>query len=145
MYKVNKYLRVGGNYRFAIRSDVTRHRFYGNVTFRYRIQQFRLSYRVRLQKEFEREQIAETYLRNKLRVLFNTKKAIDPFIGTEFYYHIFHYRGSQFDKFRIRAGIDWSLNKKSSINLFYLYQKEIYVVDPLQNYIIGVGYNYVLK
>ena len=144
MYKLHKYVRLSANYRFSIYQEVVSHRYYGNVTFRYKLDQVRMRYRLRLMKDYRNGELPNTYLRNKLTFNYDTNKPFEPFIASEIYYHLF-YRGNEFDKWRFSLGVDWNMHKRHNLRFFYLIQTEFNVANPERDFVLGVGYNYVLR
>ena len=149
-YRLNKYLRFSGNYRFKNiqRPDGTYriiNRFHGDVRLRYKAKPIIVLYRTRMQVEYgQRNNGPRTdfYDRNKLTMRLDLDKMFSPYISSEVYLDI---SGKQFDKVRYTLGMDLDLNKRNEVSIFYRIQREFNVNNPKYSYIIGLSYLYKLK
>jgi hypothetical protein len=47
--------------------------------------------------------------------------------------------GILFKEYRIAAGFDYKLNKKTDLTLGYLIDREVQTSDPWTNYVVTVG------
>lgn len=151
-YKVNKFIRLGGNYRFIEKRKIEdyyskRHRYYFDLTLRNKIFKYTIQLRSRFQSQYadifsnEKGKIAEDYFRNKLSVKYEYNKKISAFASYEIYTPLRSYDKVFMDNYRINAGLEYSFNKFHSIDLSYLFQKELNVNNPETDYIICIGYN----
>lgn len=149
-YRLNKYLRFSGNYRFKNiqRPDGTYriiNRFHGDVRLRYKAKPIIVLYRARMQVEYgQRNNGPRTdyYDRNKLTLKLDLDKMFSPYVSSEVYLDI---NGKQFDKVRYTLGLDLDLNKRNEVSIFYRIQREFNVNNPKYSYIIGLAYTYKLK
>jgi hypothetical protein len=157
-YKLNKFIKISPTYR-AIqkkRLDGTysfRHRLMLDVTLKKKLQKFTLSERVRYQIEVQdlytskKGKLAEQFLRFKTDLKYAVNENLTPYVSCELRYQIKSPRGDgpQFDKefHRIRnvLGIEYQINKKNSINLYYLIQSEFNISTPESIYILGIAYS----
>ncbi|MCE3280475.1 MAG: hypothetical protein K0S44_2666 [Bacteroidetes bacterium] len=131
------------SYRHRIQLDITLKKKFGN---------FAVSYRQRLQREqrdvynSENGQLAEWYSRNKITVKYDMDKPLKPYVAVELRYQIQNYRLVESDntwhRARYIAGLDYKLNDKSTVGLYYLMQNEFNVKTPQSIYIVGVEYSY---
>ncbi|MBW8050758.1 MAG: DUF2490 domain-containing protein [Cytophagales bacterium] len=150
-YRISKYIRIRANYRFIIRQTNAgniriRQRIAGDLLARYRKKKFpvRLNYRLRYQVLYPGQgRNPRKFLRNKLAVSYNASRLVDPFVAGELYYRIRN-KPNEFQKYRLFLGLDFRLNKKSDLTLFYLYQREINVNNPALDHVIGMGYSFTL-
>lgn len=155
-YKVSDFFKVAFVYRFIEKyqddnSFSFRNRLMLDLTFKDKIKKFFISYRSRIQAE-ERDiyssydgSIPEWYSRNKFTVKYDTDKRYNPYIAIELRYQIRNPREWQFDqkwhRNRYSAGIDYKINKKSDVGIYYLIQREYSVSFPQNLYIFGLEYS----
>ncbi len=146
-YRLSDYFGVRANYRFIIRPDDIEQRISSDILVRYQKKKFplRFNYRMRFQKTYRgggRDPV--NFLRNKMQISYNLSKAVDPFIAAEFYYRIWN-KPNEFQKYRLDAGLEWRLSKKSDLAVFYRLQKEINVNNPATDHVIGMGYSVTIS
>ena len=158
--KVAKFFKVALVYRWIdkFQDDNTfsyRHRLMLDLTFKHKFGQLTTSYRNRTQAE-ERDvfsskngEIAEWYSRNKFAVKYDMNKRYVPYASVEFRYQIHDYRNlaSEYTWHRERyvLGFDYLLNKKNTLGIYYLIQREYNVLSPQDLYIVGLEYSLSLK
>ena len=152
-YKFYKFVSLGISYRFIQKRRVddfysTRHRYNIDLSLKYKIKKISVSLRERFQTQYadvntsEDGKIAERYLRNKLTLKYDLDKKYTPYISCELFYQLSNPEGNEFDNIRYAAGFNYEFNKKMSVDLFYLINKEFHVNDPWTEYISGIGFNY---
>ncbi len=142
-YRINKFLRVSGHYRFIVTQDdfgsaEIQNRGAGDIELRYGMGKWRADYRLRLQSTV-RPDNTRTYVRNKLKGSYRLDKKLAPFAGVEVFYLT---TKSEFREFRVYLGSGWQINRKMGLSVFYMYQNEFNTGDPEQNHILGVGMSY---
>jgi len=87
--------------------------------------------------------VPRNYLRSKFALKYNTEKKTSPFISIEFYNLLNDPSGKAFvNNIRYQFGLDYELNKFSSISLSYLINEEVNVNNPWTSYITAIGYKY---
>ncbi len=155
-YKINKNIRIAASYRFEKNQKiedyyVNRHCFYAGITLKNKIKRFALAFRTQYKTKYvssyseEYGSVPKNYLRNKLSLKYNIKKnPVTPFFYCESFYQLDNPEGNEFDKIRYALGVDYKINKKNNLNIFYMLQKQFNVNSPVQSYIIGIGYQYEL-
>lgn len=144
-YKCNKYLVAGAGYMCMIRykdSDQLRNRYYLYATGRYPLGPFTFSIRERFQSTFRAK---ATHPSDYLRSMFNISYKIQKTGFTPFtYVEIFNNTRNSLktDKIRLSTGMNYKLNTKNSLQLFYRYHI-FHVKDPV-NYqnVIGICYSH---
>jgi hypothetical protein len=157
-YKPAKGLKIGLAYR-SIQKHIEgldfsfRHRIMLDISYKYKINDIVLAYRSRFQSEVknyyssEMGQIPEWFWRNKFDVKYNFKK-LDPYIGTELRYQFTDSRNPYLNygwhRYRTYIGVDYNINDKNSIGIYYLIQREFNVSNPEYIYILGLQYSVVL-
>jgi hypothetical protein len=151
-YRVSKNWKVFANYRFAQKrrlddSYSIRHRYYFDLAYRIKIKKIVVGWRLRFQEQYndwltsDDGKIPSQALRNKIQLKYNADGKFQPFVSADVWYSM-SYKIKQFDNFRLVGGLDYELNKYSSITLAYLWQREFNVKNPGTDYIVSLGYNY---
>lgn len=159
-YKVTKWMRVTGVYRFIDKykednSFGIRHRLYGDLVLRHKLLDERLSLtaRSRMQWEWraagygsESQGVPEIFWRNKFDVKYGVTDKIFPYVSLETRWQIqnprFSYNdGCTFDRHRLYFGSDYKITDVITLGLYYMRQTEVNVVDPQTLNIIGLEYS----
>ena len=146
-YRINKYLQLGGHYRFSIADDeaamVTdiRNRVAAELRLRWPINDLRLDYRLRLQTTGTNDGM-KSYVRNKVGIEYALNKNLAPFAAFELHYST---TASEFRQVRFYGGLNYELSKRFDIEGFYLYRYEFNVQMPERNHIIGIGASYQFR
>lgn len=154
-YKLIKHVTVGASYRFIQRRRVDdfyslRHRYTFTATLRYKIKKMAINLRERYVTQYadintsEDGKIPQKYLGSKLTLKYDLEKKYTPFLYTELFYNLSIPEGNDFDNVRYAAGFEYEFNKKNSIELSYLVNKEFNVNNPLTSYVIEIAYNFIL-
>lgn len=114
---------------------------------------FKLNGRVRLTNEFDGDDLTNDYLRGRLKLSYNIAKSkIEPHVAVEFFYHFNDHltytetavvSSHQFNKYRIRVGVNYQIKKRQNIKLFYIVEPKI--ESTKVNYVLGLGYQYKFK
>ena len=156
-YKFNKSIKISPTYRSIQKQRLDgsfsyRHRLMLDVTLKKKIQKFTLSERVRYQIEVQdlytskKGKLAEQFLRFKTDLKYSLNDRITPYISCELRYQIRSPRGdgpvynNGFHRIRNVLGFECQLNKKNSVNLYYLIQSEFNISTPESIYILGIAY-----
>ena len=154
-YKLNKHFQFAVNYRFIQRRRMDnyysyRHRFYADIKYSHKLKPFELSFRTRFQDQISDigrasdGGIPEYYLRNKLSLKWDTKKAYSPYISIELFSPLNYPRLNAFDAMRTTAGVEYEFSKHHKIDVYYMIQKVVNVSKPETDFIVGLGYFYKL-
>ncbi|MEO6166973.1 MAG: DUF2490 domain-containing protein [Chitinophagales bacterium] len=141
-YRLFKNLDGGLYYRLIIFPDAVAHRPYAEMSYEIDIQKWSVEPRLRFQHQEERNEVAKNYFRPKATLSYKINKQWKPFVAGELFYHAFYYQGSQFDEYRLSAGVEYDWKKHHALKLFYLFDKEFNVNDPLQRHVTGLAYEY---
>jgi hypothetical protein len=156
-YRFNKFLKISPTYRAIQKRRLEgtyshRHRLMLDVTLKKKFKKFTLSERIRYQAEVQdfytsrKGKLAEQFLRFKTDVKYAATDKITPYYSIEFRYQIHAPRGdgplydNGFRRVRNVLGIEYEINKKNSVNLYYLYQTEFTISTPESIFILGLGY-----
>ena len=138
-----KFLVLSGGYRLSGWYDEALvSRLFAYAKFEFEADRFRFQYRIRYDYNFSGEiDVLPANLRNKLKVKYRTRKfPIDPYIAYEVFFRT-NYEDRRFSQQRLDAGLDYSIDKKQGISLYYRYQQQLNAVAPKQNYILGISYS----
>ncbi|MHC1706369.1 MAG: DUF2490 domain-containing protein [Bacteroidales bacterium] len=125
-----------------------RHRYYGELTYRYKTGKVSFTLRERFQSQYrdvysnDKGKVPEYHLRSKLTVKAKVYKATQVYLNSELFYLLSNQMGNEIDGIRSAAGLEYNFKAFGSVELFYMIDKEIHVNNPLTQYIIGLGYNY---
>jgi hypothetical protein len=151
-YKIIKRFTISGSYRFTQKRGLddfyySRHRYNLEATYRIKVKKIHLTVRERFQSQYkvgsdEDGGIAGNYLRSKLSVKYNTEKKTVPFASIEFWNQLNNPKGNELDNIRYTLGIDYELNKFSSLTFGYIINRQENINDPWTSYIINLGYKY---
>ena len=155
-YQFSKMVSISGGYRFIQRrrlddSYSIRHRYLVNLNIKKKFGQVGTNFRLRYQSQYADVEsspdgkVPDNYLRPKLTLKYDLNKKYTPYISGEMFVDLNRPDGILFDNYRVEAGVDYEISKRSSIDLGYLISKEIQVKDPWTNYVIVVGWNYIFK
>lgn len=152
-YKINKVIRISGNYRFTNKrrlddSYSKRHRYYFDLSMRKKLSSVIFILRTRFQSQYADVYssaggtVPSNYSRNKLSFRFDLDKKYSPYISTELFTPLNKSDAFYIDKARYCAGIVYDINRMHAIDVFYMIQQQYNTVDPQRDFIIGIGYNF---
>ncbi len=155
-YKFSKTFSLSGGYRFILKRQKedfynSRHRYLVNLNVKRKFGKIATNTRVRFQSQYtaynssEDGQVPDNYLRTKLGLKYSTGKKYKPFVSGELFFDLNNPDGLLWDNYRASAGIEYEFSVRSNIELGYMIDREVNVSDPLTNYIISIGWNYILK
>lgn len=150
-YKFLKRFRVGAFGRFTLkrRLDDTYRPFYSwyaEFTAREKFKPVGLALRLRYQSRYseygtsERAAIPTNHLRTKLTVKIDLDSKFEPYAYAETYFLTCVPASRSFDQLRLCAGVNYSFNRRHSVDLHYLFAREFNVSNPETDYVIGLGY-----
>lgn len=162
-YSICKAIKIGTSYEYIHFHDTKfsdfqpRNRFSGFIKGKHKFGRFSfiLTEQIQLTTKDESDRIKSngtinTYRinpaltwRNKLKISYNIRNcSITPTFAIESYYSLNNPEGNAFYKMRYTIDLSYRLNKKQSLRMFNLIDKEMNINNPSGIYIIGIGYNY---
>ncbi|MCS6916105.1 MAG: DUF2490 domain-containing protein [Chitinophagales bacterium] len=130
---------TAAHYRLLIRPSGISHRIYEETNFRWRPSDLDFGLRLRLQHEF-RPGPDQTYIRTRIASGYRINKKWRPNINAEFFYHIFHFEGNEFDEIRLQAGTDWLINKDHTLKGHLQYEYEFNQAPPFRAICLVLSY-----
>ena len=156
-YKFNKHIKVMFAYVLRekrLKTDFwsTRHRAYVAIVLKQKIGSFEISDRIMTQVQYSNiysckdGMLPDYRLRNKITIKYNHNSRFTYYIASEANYKLNSYykthlpQGKQFDRMRYFAGTIYELNKRSKIELYYLYENNFNINKPTNNFVTGIGY-----
>ena len=110
-------------YRYTIFDDKYKQRLSLGVSYKYNTKPIRLKYRIKFQRNFEKEKTLENLIRNKIIIQYKISKKIQPFCYGELF-HKLNKTNNMLDEYRISSGLIVDLPRKNSIKIFYIFKKE---------------------
>ncbi|MFM7078898.1 MAG: DUF2490 domain-containing protein [Bacteroidota bacterium] len=149
-YRISKAFEASAGYRFIAKRLVDdsygiRHRYLINLAYKTKISKVMSTIRVRYQSQYsdvnrsDDWQVPEDYLRTKWTIKYDTDKDWRPFVSAETFFLLDKMDGMLFKEYRIAAGFDYKLNKKTDLTLGYLIDREVQTSNPWTNYVVTVG------
>lgn len=148
-YRIEKWLRVGGGYRFEYERDkdgvlVVRHRIAGDVRLRYEHEPIRVDYRLRLAEQIRpssNDQL-RTVLRNRVGVSYRAWKPWIPGAEVEVFHALGDLDQLDYDRFRLTVGVTHSRGAHD-VQAFFRIEAH---ADPQEEtaLILGLEYHYQL-
>jgi hypothetical protein len=152
-YNFNKHLTIAGSYRLTENiednnSYYFRHKlfldFKGNIPFG----NFNFSGRIRFQStiknyiDHENDKYPGYTGRIKLKALYKTASfPVNPFIYVESFFPMFSDKSRTIEKNRYSGGIEYSIAKKHSVELGYIFQRD-YLPSLSDIHLISISYNF---
>jgi hypothetical protein len=153
-YKFNKYLSVGGSYRYSDKNEgsagfYARHKLFADIKGTLPKGNFSLSLRLRYQYQkrtlIERlsDEIPDYHGRIKLKAAYNIPAfPLNPYLYVETFSRLFAESDHFIDKDRFAAGIECKITRKQSIEAEYIFQRDF---EPHLSDINVVSINYNIK
>lgn len=154
-YKLNKRWEASIGYRMIGKrryddSYSIRHRALLNLSYKKKFDKITASIRARYQSQYsdinrsDNWRIPDDYFRLKASFKYDTDTKWTPFVSAETFYNLNPPDGPLFTEYRLSAGVEYEYSKKSSINLGYIFDREVNVSNPWTNYIVSIGWSYKL-
>ncbi|HXA02527.1 MAG TPA: DUF2490 domain-containing protein [Cytophagaceae bacterium] len=161
-YKISKNFRIEFQYRYSRSNHYFsinrhydgflpsfKHRFFFDVFYRQKLfKPVVLTIRNGIQDQYTDPFISEVglipvyYDRFKVVTHLDLNKRYKPYIASEVYYRFYHSNyGNTFDTFRFYAGVEYEINKKKSIDLFWFYRTRFHVRHTTEIFAVGITYN----
>ncbi len=151
-YKPFKGLEVSLMYRYIYFNDYkpkkniyvyeSRRRFYGDVSYQFKIKNFKIENRLRYQDQYKDNAGGElisdkSYLRYKISLDYDTDTRFTPFISSDFFYQL---GGIGIDQVRMKAGVSTKITKHQSIDIAPFVNLPINDPTSGKDFVISVNY-----
>lgn len=151
-YKMHKYLTLAAYYRYenewdykkstgAYKSQVSLNRLAFDAKTGFSFRRFDLALRLRYTKSIldDSSDDEKSFFRYRLKVGYDIKSSkFIPYVSAEAFHDL---DTKEFTKYRYTAGLDYAINSKNGVGLFYRIQ-DYKEADKASLKIIGIGYNF---
>lgn len=151
-YELTPGFKVSGNYRLSSKNKINRfdqrHRYYLDASFKHKAGNLSIGYRIRYQKQYsafnssENGDIPENTMRHKLSFAWSFIKPFKTYLAAELFTGLNNYFLFEMERLRYKGGVEYDFNKMNSIDVFYLFQNELFKRKGEQDFIVGVRYKY---
>ena len=141
-FAVNKFVRVGGGYRYYMdRGGVRAQRGFLNLDLRYRKKKapWRLGFRSQLQSTLPENGTSIDYWRNRAGGSYAVSKNVSPFVSLELFYATDQ---SEFRRYRIMAGASVDVARHWSVEAAYVFQSDINQNNPERDHVLSLELSY---
>jgi len=155
-YKINKYVRVGGHYRYILDRRASgiyghRHRLGGDLTLRFKSGRYTFANRLRGQWEKrttnygeDRELGWETNLRNTFKIGYRVNRKYQPYVNLDLRYALYEPdfpRFQGFDRIRAGAGLDMNFNRNFLFGTYFLVSEPL-LFPGTRLFVIGTEFGF---
>jgi hypothetical protein len=152
-YNFNKYIGIAGSYRLTKNlegnnSYYFRHKWFLDLKGNLPLGNFNFSGRVRFQTGIktyiadENDKFPYYTGRIKIKALYKTPSfPVNPYIYIESFFPLFSDKTRTIEKNRFSTGIEYSIAKKHSVELGYIFQRD-YLPSPSDIHLISISYNF---
>ena len=122
-YKVTEGLKILLPVRYAIFEEKIKRRISFGGSYKYKFNDYTISYKSRFQRVYEKNKDLDELIRNKYTLQYKSNKDIDPFCSYEIF-NPFNSDIGEMNEYRISFGAEIDLPKKKSIKIYYQYKVE---------------------
>lgn len=151
-YKMYKYLTLAAYYRYenewdykkstgAYKGQIGLNRLAFDAKTGFSFRRFDLAFRIRYTKSIldDSSDNEKSFFRYRAKIGYDIKSSkFVPYVSAEAFHDL---QAEKFTKYRYTAGLDYSINSKNEIGLFYRIQ-DYTETDKESINIIGIGYNF---
>jgi hypothetical protein len=152
-WKISKNWRFGGGHRFTCKRNLDdsyskRNRFYIDLAYRNKIDKLSITIRGRLQSVYVDYNSSPTghdplyYNREKLTLKYDLEKRYTPYVNAEMFLPLQSEDPLYINAMRYCAGIEYAFDKRNSLDVYYMIQREYNVKNPETDFVTGIGYYY---
>ena len=143
-YSVFKGFKIELPFRYMTYKDKTKQRVSFSGSYKYSFKPVSLKHRTKYQRTYEKGEIPEELIRNKLSINYRLNKKIEPYVSGEFI-QLLHATNYPLDETRFSFGLTYKLPKKNSIKIFYTLKNEDKTKkNPDEIGVFGLSYNFSL-
>jgi hypothetical protein len=139
--KLSKKLSTSFAWRLKFINDdysyTTSNRFHNDLSFRNKISDFKIDFRLRTQYQISNSKINELIERSRLKIQYRVSKKISIYLYDELYFLMNGDFINSYTKNRFGTGVKYKINKKTSLEFKYLKINDVNVEYPKSLNIIG--------
>ena len=140
-YKVTEGLKILLPVRYAIFEEKIKRRISFGGSYKYKFNDYTISYKSRFQRVYEKNKDPDELIRNKSTLQYKSNKDIDPFFSYEIF-NPFNSDIGEMNEYRISFGAKIDLPKKKSVKIYYQYKVEdLNKKNPEVLNIVGLSYS----
>ena len=122
-YKVTESLKILLPVRYAILEEKIKRRISFGGSYKYKFNDYTISYKSRFQRVYEKNKDLDELIRNKYMLQYKSNKDVDPFCSYEIF-NPFNSDIGEMNEYRISFGAEIDLPKKKSVKIYYQYKVE---------------------
>ena len=122
-YKVTEGIKILLPVRYAIFEEKIKKRISFGGSYKYKFNDYTISYKSRFQRVYEKNKDPDELIRNKYTLQYKSNKDIDPFCSYEIF-NPFNSDIGEMNEYRISFGAEIDLPKKKSVKIYYQYKVE---------------------
>ena len=143
-YSVFKGFKIELPFRYMTYKDKTKQRVSFSGSYKYSFKPVSLKHRTKYQRTYEKGEIPEELIRNKLSIMYKLNKKIEPYVSGEFI-QLLDATNYPLDETRFSFGLTYKLPKKNSIKIFFTLKNEDKTKkNPDEIGVFGLSYNFSL-
>jgi len=143
-YSVFKGFKIELPFRYMTYKDKTKQRVSFSGSYKYSFKPVSLKHRTKYQRTYEKGEIPEELIRNKLSIMYKLNKKIEPYVSGEFI-QLLNAQNYPLDETRFSFGLTYELPKKNSMKIFYTLKNEDKTKkNPDEIGVFGLSYNFSL-
>lgn len=143
-YSVFKGFKIELPFRYMTYKEKTKQRVSFSGSYKYSFKPVSLKHRTKYQRTYEKGEIPEELIRNKLSINYRLNKKIEPYVSGEFI-QLLDATNYPLDETRFSFGLTYELPKKNSIKIFYTLKNEDKTKkNPDEIGVFGLSYNFSL-
>ena len=154
-FKLSKKLKLSLSYRLIQNKEIDFVYHYGNrlqtdLTLFQKINNLKFYYRIRFQNQYndffssEDGRNANRVFRQRASLEYDFGRRLVPAISVEYFYDVQSFIPNQLSGERYRATVNYEINNKNQVQVFYQFQNKWNVKLPVNSYIIGFMYGFDL-
>ena len=117
-YKVTEGLKILLPVRYAIFEEKIKRRISFGGSYKYKFNDYTISYKSRFQRVYEKNKDPDELIRNKYTLQYKSNKDIDPFCSYEIF-NPFNSDIGEMNEYRISFGAEIDLPKRKSVKIYY--------------------------
>ncbi|MEI6312050.1 MAG: DUF2490 domain-containing protein [Bacteroidota bacterium] len=146
---VNPYKNINLELLYQLNTDYHRdlHTFYLGLTYKVKVKRFSFFFRTAFQhtRDFftgeNRYDQPINEWRNRIKATYSISKNFELSLSAEPTTNLFNHQRIYIEKVRTVAQLTFNYNKYQALNLFYMYQPDIYTTSTLSNkFVLGITY-----
>jgi len=153
-YDIKKFLSIGAEWRVSADQDLKRRISYkqrGAIFLRFKKSFGDFDFKIKPAIQYGFDDLTNSNSDNRKKIINRNSFSVDynwfgsrltPFAGYEFFYYINDPMGGIINQSRLKLGASYRISKASDISVYYIFENEFNVANPIDAHIIGFAYGY---